>query len=68
MLPEILALRVKEQVIRFLESTFEFKEVELQKEFLKFINNPYTGIIKGPGLISNFLLKIRERKRRNIFL
>ncbi|MBK8397795.1 MAG: DEAD/DEAH box helicase [Leptospiraceae bacterium] len=67
MLPEILALRVKEQVIRFLESTFEFKEVELQKEFLKFINNPYTGIIKGPWIDIKFPFKKSEKGSEGIF-
>lgn len=48
MLPEHLAENIRKQVLFYLQSTFDFRDKKTGEAFLKFLENPDSGIFKGP--------------------
>jgi DEAD/DEAH box helicase domain-containing protein len=48
MLPLQQAFEVKESILEFIRTTYEFKDDDVQKAFYEFIEDPRHGLIKGP--------------------
>jgi len=47
MLPAHIAENIKKQVLYYLQSTFSFRDQEVEKAFNRFLEDPETGIFKG---------------------
>ncbi|MCD6430534.1 MAG: DEAD/DEAH box helicase, partial [Deltaproteobacteria bacterium] len=50
MLPAHIAENIKKQVLYYLQSTFSFRDKEVEKAFNRFLEDPATGIFKGPWI------------------
>jgi len=50
MLPSHIAENIKKQVLFYLQSTFFFRDSEVEKAFNRFLLDPETGIFKGPWI------------------
>lgn len=48
MLPLQQAFEVKESILEFIRTMYEFKDSDVQKSFYEFIEDPHHGLIKGP--------------------
>lgn len=48
MLPAHLAENIRKQVLYYLQSTFAFRDRNVEKAFARFLEDPDTGIFKGP--------------------
>lgn len=48
MLPLQQAFEVKESILEFIRTTYEFKDSDVHKAFYEFIEDPQHGLIKGP--------------------
>src|SRR4051812_27572339 len=48
MLPAHLAENIRQQVLFYLQSTFEFRDKAVEKAFERFLNDPERGLFKGP--------------------
>lgn len=48
MLPLQQAFEVKESILEFIRTTYEFKDGDVHEAFYKFIEDPEHGLIKGP--------------------
>ena len=48
MLPVHLADNIRKQVPFYLQSTFDFRDKEVEGAFTTFLNDPDTGLFKGP--------------------
>ena len=51
MLPAHIAQNVKQQVLYYLQSTFDFRDDLVEEAFLEFLEDPGMGIFKGPWTI-----------------
>lgn len=51
MLPAHIAQNVKQQVLYYLQSTFDFRDDQVEAAFLEFLEDPGMGIFKGPWAI-----------------
>ncbi|MEA1923647.1 MAG: DEAD/DEAH box helicase, partial [Pseudomonadota bacterium] len=50
MLPAHIAENIKKQVLYYLQSTFSFRDQAVEKAFNRFLEDPETGIFKGPWI------------------
>ena len=50
MLPAHIAENIKKQVLFYLQSTFSFRDKQVEKAFTRFLEDPETGIFKGPWI------------------
>jgi DEAD/DEAH box helicase domain-containing protein len=50
MLPAHIAENIKKQVLFYLQSTFSFRDKQVEKAFSRFLEDPETGIFKGPWI------------------
>ena len=50
MLPAHIAENIKKQVLFYLQSTFSFRDRETENAFTRFIDDPETGLFKGPWI------------------
>lgn len=50
MLPAHIAENIKKQVLFYLQSTFAFRDRQVEKAFARFIEDPETGLFKGPWI------------------
>jgi DEAD/DEAH box helicase domain-containing protein len=48
MLPVHLAKNIRKQVMYYLQSTFDFRDPEVDRAFERFLTDPDTGLFKGP--------------------
>lgn len=48
MLPLQQALEVKESILEFIRTSYNFKEADVHKAFYDFVEDPQRGLIKGP--------------------
>ena len=48
MLPAHLAEAIRRQVLFYLQSTFDFRDREVDKAFTRFLLDEETGLFKGP--------------------
>ena len=48
MLPVHLAENIRQQVLFYLQSTFDFRDREVDAAFLRFLEDPESGLFKGP--------------------
>src|SRR5262249_41462241 len=48
MLPAHLAENIRKQVLFYLQSTFDFRDKEVDKAFERFLTDPENGLFKGP--------------------
>ena len=48
MLPATLAQDIRQQVIHYLEATFNFRRRDDEEALRRFINDPENGLFKGP--------------------
>ena len=47
MLPVHLAENIRQQVLFYLQSTFDFRDREVDAAFLRFLEDPESGLFKG---------------------
>ncbi len=50
MLPAHLAENIRKQVLYYLQSTFSFRDKRVEKSFERFLEDPDTGLFKGPWI------------------
>jgi len=50
MLPSHIAENIQKQVLFYLQSTFAFRDRQVDKAFARFIEDPETGLFKGPWI------------------
>ena len=50
MLPAHIARNIQQQVLFYLQSTFAFRDRQAEKAFARFIEDPETGLFKGPWI------------------
>jgi DEAD/DEAH box helicase domain-containing protein len=50
MLPAHLAENIRQQVLYYLQSTFDFRDKEVERAFERFLEDPETGVFKGPWI------------------
>ena len=50
MLPATIAQDIRQQVLHYLEATFNFRRHEEEDALRRFINDPENGLFKGPWL------------------
>jgi DEAD/DEAH box helicase domain-containing protein len=50
MLPAHIAENIKKQVLFYLQSTFSFRDKQVERAFTRFLEDPETGIFKGPWI------------------
>lgn len=50
MLPAHIAENIQKQVLFYLQSTFAFRDSRVEKAFARFIEDPETGLFKGPWI------------------
>ena len=48
MLPAHLAENIRKQVLFYLQSTFDFRDKQVERAFTRFLEDPDTGLFKGP--------------------
>jgi DEAD/DEAH box helicase domain-containing protein len=48
MLPAHLAENIRKQILFYLQSTFAFRDESVEKAFERFLNDPESGLFKGP--------------------
>jgi len=48
MLPAHLADNIRKQVLFYLQSTFDFRDKQVERAFARFLEDPDTGLFKGP--------------------
>ena len=48
MLPAHLAENIRQQVLYYLQSTFDFRDKGVERAFERFLDDPETGVFKGP--------------------
>ena len=48
MLPAHLAENIRKQILFYLQSTFDFRDRDVEKAFERFLNDPESGLFKGP--------------------
>jgi len=48
MLPAHLAENIRKQVLFYLQSTFDFRDKNVEKAFERFLTDPDAGLFKGP--------------------
>jgi DEAD/DEAH box helicase domain-containing protein len=48
MLPAHLAENIRKQVLFYLQSTFDFRDAHVERAFTRFLEDPDTGLFKGP--------------------
>lgn len=48
MLPAHLAENICKQVLFYLQSTFDFRDRQVERAFMRFLEDPDTGLFKGP--------------------
>lgn len=48
MLPAHLAENIRQQILFYLQSTFDFRDRDVEKAFERFLNDPDSGLFKGP--------------------
>ena len=48
MLPAHLAENIRQQVLYYLQSTFDFHDKGVERAFERFLEDPETGVFKGP--------------------
>jgi DEAD/DEAH box helicase domain-containing protein len=48
MLPAHIAQNIRNQIYYYLQSTFSFRDKNVDKAFQRFIDDPQTGLFKGP--------------------
>jgi DEAD/DEAH box helicase domain-containing protein len=48
MLPAHLAENIRQQVLYYLQSTFDFRDKRVERAFERFLDDPDTGLFKGP--------------------
>ena len=48
MLPAHIAASVREQVLFYLQSTFDFRDKTVERAFFRFLEDPESGLFKGP--------------------
>ena len=48
MLPAHLAENIRQQVLYYLQSTFDFHDKGVERAFERFLDDPETGVFKGP--------------------
>ena len=48
MLPAHLADNIRKQVMFYLQSTFDFRDRDVEAAFERFLNDSETGLFKGP--------------------
>lgn len=48
MLPAHLAENIRKQILYYLQSTFSFRDRRAEKAFERFLQDPETGLFKGP--------------------
>ena len=51
MLPAHLAENVRKQVLYYLQSTFDFRDKAVEQAFQRFLEDPETGLFKGPWVL-----------------
>lgn len=47
MLPAHIAENIRKQILFYLQSTFSFRDHQVEKQFERFLNDPDTGMFKG---------------------
>ena len=62
MLPAHLADNIRKQVLFYLQSTFDFRDKEVERAFTTFLNDPDTGLFKGPW-VHNCAGRFARRRR-----
>jgi DEAD/DEAH box helicase domain-containing protein len=50
MLPAHITENIKKQVLFYLQSTFSFRDREAENAFTRFIEDPESGLFKGPWI------------------
>lgn len=67
MLPAHLAENIRQQVLFYLQSTFDFREPAVDQAFERFLNDSDTGLFKGPWvqLRDRFVRRTRTRSYRS---
>ena len=51
LLPAHLAENVRKQVLYYLQSTFDFRDKAVEQAFQRFLEDPDTGLFKGPWVL-----------------
>ena len=48
MLPSHLAVNIRKQILYYLQSTFTFRDKRVEDAFTRFLEDPESGLFKGP--------------------